>query len=80
MLYLCINNAEKKVKNTMKQPKKQMAFKLSDSTAKELASIAKRESVSQAEVISILVHFCYQGWMEAEQDKLNEWFDIARRA
>jgi indole-3-glycerol phosphate synthase len=58
----------------MKTAKKLVSFRLSLTTTKELADLAKRYKVSQADVISVLVHNLYIG---GDMDSLDEWFDIA---
>ena len=55
--------------------KKPVTFRLSDTTQKELAELAKRHGVSQADVISVLVHCIYMGW---DVEQLDDYFDIAR--
>ena len=60
----------------MKPPKKPIAFRLSESTIKELSELAKRQGVSQADVVAVLVHLYYIGG--DFQDDLDEWFNIAR--
>jgi predicted DNA-binding protein len=57
----------------MKEVKKPVTFRLPDATVKELESLAKRHSVSQAQVISILVHHYTIG---ADMDALDEWFNV----
>ncbi len=55
--------------------KKPVTFRLSDVTIKELADLAKRNQVSQAEVIAVIVHLIYTG---EDIDTLDNWFDVAR--
>jgi hypothetical protein len=59
----------------MKQPKKPVAFRLSETTIKQLTEISGRQKVSQADVISILVHLYY---MFDTIENIDEWFDVAR--
>jgi len=59
----------------MKDIKKPVALRLSETTIKELESISKREGVSQANVVSILVHLYYTS---GDIDAVEEWFNIAR--
>ena len=59
----------------MKKPKKQVALRLSEETYKELTDIAKRQGVSQADVITVLVHLFYTG---TDFDNADEWFNIAK--
>jgi len=59
----------------MKTPKKAVSLRLSETTIKELADIAKRHNVSQADVVAVLVHCFYTG---GDMDSIDEWFDIAR--
>ena len=63
--------------NTMKIPKKVASFRLSETTIKELAILAKKFKVGQADVIAVLVHFACVG---GDFDNLDEWFDIASLA
>jgi predicted DNA-binding protein len=55
--------------------KKQMTFRLSQNTTKELEALAKRYNVSQAEVIAVIVHLVYTG---EDIDSLDTWFDIVK--
>ena len=59
----------------MKTAKKAVTFRLSDTTIKELESLGKRHGVSQADVISVLVHVISMGW---DIELLDDYFDIAR--
>jgi hypothetical protein len=61
----------------MKPPKKAITLRLSDKTTQELASLAKNKNLSQADVISVLVHCAYQ---DLDWDDLDQYFDIARLA
>jgi hypothetical protein len=59
----------------VKKPKKAVSYRLSETTLKELADIAKRHQVSQADVITVLTHCFVMGW---EVDAIDNYFDIAR--
>jgi hypothetical protein len=59
----------------MKTAKKPMTFRLTETTRNELAGLAKRQRVSQADVIAILVHAVCVGW---EFEDLDEYFEAAR--
>jgi hypothetical protein len=59
----------------MKSPKKPITFRLSETTLRELTDIAKRQGVSQADVITVLVHLFSIG---GDTDDAEEWFNIAR--
>jgi len=59
----------------MKAPKKQVNFRLSESTIRELTEVAKRQKVSQADVIAVLVHLYYAN---GDIENIDDWFDIAR--
>ena len=59
----------------MKSPKKAATFRLSETTINELADLAKRHGVSQADVIAVLVHCLYVG---GDMDSIDEWFDVAK--
>lgn len=56
-------------------PKKSVGFRLSDTTIKELTELAKRQNVSQADVITVLVHLYYTS---GDIENIDDWFDIAR--
>jgi len=62
----------------MATAKKSIGLRLSEATIKELEYIAKREEVSQADVVTVLVHAYYVGGEELEAEKLEEWFTIAK--
>jgi hypothetical protein len=55
----------------------QVNMRLSRETVKELESIAKRQGVSQADVVAVLVHSYHMGWEDDET--VEKWFDIAKR-
>jgi hypothetical protein len=57
--------------------KKPVSMRLSETTIKELEGLVKRHRVSQADVISILVHCAYL-FHDVNEEKLEEWFDVAR--
>ena len=59
------------------EKKKLVSFRLSSETIKQIEAIAKRNSVSQADVISVLVHFITRG-DGIELDLLDDMFDIVR--
>jgi len=59
----------------MKAPKKAVSYRLSETTVKEIAELAKRHGISQADVIAVLVHCVYVG---GDLDNIDEWFDIAK--
>lgn len=57
------------------EQKKQVSFRLSETTVKELAEISKRQNVSQADVITVLAHLYYTS---GDIENIDDWFDIAR--
>lgn len=57
--------------------KKSVTFRLSETTIKELESLAKREKISQADVLAVIVH-CVYAFGDVEDERLAEWFEIAR--
>jgi len=59
----------------MKISKKQVSFRLSEVTIKELDILAKKHCVSKADVISVIVHAISVGW---DIDDLDDYFDVAR--
>jgi len=61
----------------MSEAKKQVSYRLTADTLNELQSIAKRNGVSPAQVIALLVHAYASG--VTESDELEKWFDVARR-
>ena len=60
----------------MKAPKKQVSYRLPETTIKGLQDIAKRHKISQADVIAVLVRAVQEG-IEDIRD-LDEHFDIIR--
>jgi predicted DNA-binding protein len=62
----------------MAKAKKTVGLRLSEDTIKELESLAKREGVSQADVVTILAHAYYVGGDEMDSEKLEEWFRIVK--
>ena len=52
-----------------------VVFSLPNTILSELRLTANREGISQAQVISILVHLYY---LSGNVDKIDDWFDIAR--
>ena len=59
----------------MKKPKKPVTFRLSETTLQELSKFAEIQKLSQADVISVLVHCAYQG---LDWEELDRYLDIAR--
>jgi predicted DNA binding CopG/RHH family protein len=59
----------------MKKPKKAVNMRLSETTIKELAELAKKHGVSQADVVAVLVHCHYVG---GDMDNLDEWFEVKK--
>ena len=57
--------------------KKQFNVRLSEETIKEISSIATRQRVSPADVITILVH-CFNNGIEG--DAIDDCFDLARKS
>jgi hypothetical protein len=57
--------------------KKQANFRLSHQTLYQLAELSKRYSVSQADVLTILIH---KIWVSggATEKELDEWFKLAK--
>jgi len=64
----------------MKESKKSVSFRLSDTTVKELADLAMRYKVSQAQVITVLVHQFYANGDMGDGDSIDEWFNVVRMA
>lgn len=62
----------------MATPKKSVGLRLSADTIRELETIAKREQVSQADVVTILVHAYCTGGDELDAERIEEWFRIAQ--
>ena len=62
-------------KNAMRTSKKQVTYRLPDTTIKQLAELAERYQVSQSVVISVVIHAAYNGLNPNELDK---HFEIAR--
>ena len=59
-------------------PKKSVGLRLTEATAKELESLAKKYNVSQAGVVAVLVH-CVFLHGAADAEKLEEIFEIVSR-
>ena len=59
------------------ETKRTASFRLSQTTLKELEALAKRYGISQADVIAVIVH-CVYAFGDIEEDRLNEWFEIAK--
>ena len=57
--------------------KKQFNIRLSEETINEISSIAKRQKVSPADVITVLVH-CYNNGIDG--DSIDDFFDLARKS
>ena len=58
--------------------KKTVGLRLSEATIKELETLTKRYKVSQADIVSVLIHcVCQHG--EIEEDKLQEFFAVVER-
>ena len=60
----------------MKQSKKAVTFRLSESTIKEIESLAKQKQISQSDVIAVIVHAIAIG---ADLDQMDEYFEMASR-
>lgn len=58
------------------EAKKAVTLRLSAETIKDLTAVAKRNGVSQAQVVSLLVHAHTVG---ADADELEAWFEVAKR-
>jgi len=58
-----------------KKAKKMVSFRLSETTIKALEDIAKREKLTQADVIAVLV-YCFKE--HGNTDSIDEYFDVAR--
>jgi hypothetical protein len=59
----------------VKKPKKSVTLRLSETTVQELAKLADQQKLSQADVVSVLVHCAYH---DLDWDELDRYFDIAR--
>ena len=55
--------------------KQSVTVRLSAETVSELKSLTKRHDLSQAQVISILIHAFNVG---ADYEEVEKWFEIAR--
>ena len=62
----------------MASPKKSVGLRLSESTIRELESLAKKYGVSQADIVAVLVRCVYQHG-EVEQDTLDDMFEVVAR-
>jgi len=59
----------------MKKPKKSVTLRLSETTVKELSRLAESQKLSQADVISVLVHCAYHN---LDWEELDRYFDVVR--
>jgi hypothetical protein len=59
----------------MPASKKSVTYRLSETTIKEISDIAKRQKISHADVIAVLIH-CY--FISGDLDNVDDWFEIAR--
>ena len=59
------------------ETKRTASFRLSQTTLKELESLAKRNGISQADVIAVVVH-CVYAYGDVDADRLSDWFEIAK--
>jgi len=59
-------------------PKRTVGLRLTEATAKELESLAKKNNVSQADVVAVLVH-CVFLYGAADAEKLEEMFGVVSR-
>ena len=57
------------------EPKKTVSFRFSQETISELNQLVKRHKVSQARLLSILIHFAYAG---EDMEQLENWLDVAK--
>ena len=57
--------------------KRTASFRLSETTHRELENLAKKNNISQADVIAVLIHCVYLSG-EIREEKLNEWFEIVK--
>jgi hypothetical protein len=58
---------------TVKQMK---SFRLTKGTVKELEELAARHAISQADVVTILIHL---QWLSGNTDKFDDWAEMARK-
>jgi len=58
--------------------KKSVGLRLSEATIKELEFLAKRYSVSQADVVAVLIRCVYNGG-SIDGDELDEMFELVSR-
>ena len=58
--------------------KKSVGLRLSETTIRELESLAKKYNVSQADVIAVLVRCAYQNG-NIDEEELAELFEIVSR-
>ena len=57
--------------------KKQFNIRLSEETIKEISTIATRQKVTPADVITVLIH-CYNNGIEG--DAIDDYFNLARKS
>ena len=57
-----------------KEPKKTVSFRLSEQTIKELDQLTLRHKISQANILSVLIHFACIG---EDMEQLENWLEIA---
>jgi hypothetical protein len=58
-----------------KEAKKTVAVRLSEATIRELTQLTKRHNLSQASVLSVLIHFASVG---EDMEQLDQWLEIAK--
>lgn len=58
-----------------KEPKKVISLRLSADTIRELNQLTKQHNISQATLISILIHFACVG---EDMEQLDNWLEIAK--
>ena len=58
--------------------KKSVGLRLSEATIKELEFLAKRYSVSQADVVAVLIRCVYNN-SSIDEDELDEMFELVSR-
>jgi len=63
--------------DSIKQTKKSATFRLSEATLQELETLSFLYGVSQAQVISVLIHLVSSS-SYPDKEKLKEWFYIVK--
>ena len=58
--------------------KKSVGLRLSEATIRELESLAKKYSVSQSDVVAVLIRCVYQNG-NIDEDELAELFEVVSR-